>query len=315
MEIGGYIEFTQFNGSIFHDDAIALNSGRNCLAYLIESKNIKRIAIPKFLCDSVSDICKKYNLDIRYYSIGKDFLPQILQHEDGEWIYLVNYYGQIDNNQIVEFKQKYKNIIVDNVQAFFQKPVQNVDTIYTCRKFFGVSDGAFLYTDKKIDRKLEIDISYNRMIHLLGRYEETASMHYTEYTNNEMEFSSLPLRRMSKLTRNLLRGINYDEISAVRERNFLILDNMLCDLNQINLRMPCGAFMYPLYMPNGVDIRKKLQEEEIYIPTLWSDVFEICDESETEFDMAKNILPLPCDQRYNIDDMLCMVEKIKMYLK
>lgn len=26
-------------------------------------------------------------------------------------------------------------------------PVENVDTLYICRKFFGVADGAFLYTD------------------------------------------------------------------------------------------------------------------------------------------------------------------------
>lgn len=315
MEIGGYIEFAQFNGSIYHENALALNSGRNCLAYLIEAKHIQRIVIPKFLCDSVSDICKKYNLKIRYYSIEKDFLPRDMALEKDEWLYIVNYYGQIDNRLIREFKEKYGNIIVDNVQAFFQTPVDGVDSIYTCRKFFGVPDGAYLYTDKKICRELETDISYNRMIHLMGRYEESASQHYSEYTDNEAEFYNLPLRKMSKLTSNLLRGINYHEIRTIRERNFLFLDSKLCNINQLKLKVTCGAFMYPLYLPNGSDIRKKLQKEKIYISTLWSDVFNLCDESDVEFDMAKNILPLPCDQRYNLGDMLFMLEKIKLYLK
>lgn len=314
MEIGGYIEFTQFNGSIFHDDAIALNSGRNCLAYLIESKNIKRIAIPKFLCDSVSDICKKYNLDIRYYSIGKDFLPQILQHEDGEWIYLVNYYGQIDNNQIVKFKQKYENIIVDNVQAFFQMPLGDTDTIYTCRKFFGVPDGAFLYTDKKLNCDLENDVSMNRISHLLGRLEENANKHYSEYIVNEEAFINLPIRKMSLLTENLLRSIDYKIVQITRERNFLYLDNKLGVYNKLKLQVPVGAFMYPLYLANGADIRKKLQEEKIYIPTLWPDVFDVCNESDLEYDMAKNILPIPCDQRYSLEDMEYMVSEVEKCL-
>lgn len=314
MEIGGYIEFTQFNGSIFHDDAIALNSGRNCLAYLIESKNIKRIAIPKFLCDSVSDICKKYNLDIRYYSIGKDFLPQILQHEDGEWIYLVNYYGQIDNNQIVKFKQKYENIIVDNVQAFFQMPLGDTDTIYTCRKFFGVPDGAFLYTDKKLNCDLENDVSMNRISHLLGRLEENANKHYSEYIINEEAFINLPIRKMSLLTENLLRSIDYKIVQITRERNFLYLDNKLGVYNKLKLQVPVGAFMYPLYLANGADIRKKLQEEKIYIPTLWPDVFDVCNESDLEYDMAKNILPIPCDQRYSLEDMEYMVSEVEKCL-
>lgn len=314
MEIGGYIEFTQFNGSIFHDDAIALNSGRNCLAYLIESRNIKRIAIPKFLCDSVSDICKKYNLDIRYYSIGKDFLPQILQHEDGEWIYLVNYYGQIDNNQIVKFKQKYENIIVDNVQAFFQMPLGDTDTIYTCRKFFGVPDGAFLYTDKKLNCDLENDVSMNRISHLLGRLEENANKHYSEYIVNEEAFINLPIRKMSLLTENLLRSIDYKIVQITRERNFLYLDNKLGVYNKLKLQVPVGAFMYPLYLANGADIRKKLQEEKIYIPTLWPDVFDVCNESDLEYDMAKNILPIPCDQRYSLEDMEYMVSEVEKCL-
>ena len=42
-EIGGYIEFPEYNGNIFHKNAIALNSARNCLAYLIESKKINNM--------------------------------------------------------------------------------------------------------------------------------------------------------------------------------------------------------------------------------------------------------------------------------
>lgn len=69
--------------------------------------------------------------------------------------------------------------------------------------------------------------------------------------------------------------------------------------------------MYPLYIEGGSEIRKKLQAKKIFIPTLWPAVFKLCGENELEYDMAKNILPIPVDQRYGIEDMEYIVEEIK----
>ena len=69
--------------------------------------------------------------------------------------------------------------------------------------------------------------------------------------------------------------------------------------------------MYPLYIENGAVIRKQLQAKNIFIPTLWPAVFNLCEENELEYDMAKNILPIPVDQRYGIEDMKYIVEEIR----
>ena len=68
--------------------------------------------------------------------------------------------------------------------------------------------------------------------------------------------------------------------------------------------------MYPLHVENGAELRKELQKEKIYIPTLWPAVLDICREGELEYDMAKNILPLPVDQRYTTDDMQHIVQTL-----
>lgn len=69
--------------------------------------------------------------------------------------------------------------------------------------------------------------------------------------------------------------------------------------------------MYPLYIENGAKIRKKLQKEKIYIPTLWADVLAHCKQSELEYDMAQNILPLPLDQRYTLENMEYMIKVLE----
>lgn len=314
LEIGGFIEFPSFKGRLYHDNALALNSARNCLAYLIETKKIRKIALPKFLCASVEYVCKQANVQISYYSVGSNFMPRELKTSEDEWLYLVNYYGQIGNREIERIKKNKDLLIVDNVQAYFQMPVKGVDTIYTCRKFFGVPDGAFLYTDSLIPRPLDRDQSANRMIHLLGRFEDTASKYYAVYIENEDAFETLPLRKMSKVTENLLRAIDYVYVRKRREDNYRYLQDFFCDFNKLELKMPEGSFMYPLYISNGYEIRKELRKKKIYIPILWPDVLNCCDESELEYDMAKNILPLPCDQRYDLNTMNYIAEEVKRYL-
>ena len=62
-------------------------------------------------------------------------------------------------------------------------------------------------------------------------------------------------------------------------------------------------------------IRKKLQEKKIYIPTLWPAVFDVCSDNDLEYDMAKNILPLPCDQRYSQNHMAMIWKEVKKCIR
>ena len=311
QEFGGYIELDKYELPLLHEGAIALNCGRNALAYLIKARNIKKILIPKFLCDSIQKLCKRENVQYKYYSIGKDFLPSSIDLASDEWLYIVNFYGQISNEILEMLVNQYQRVIIDNVQAYFQMPISNVDTIYTCRKFFGVADGAFLYTDAKLGQNLELDESFDRMRFLLGRFERTAAEFYSEYAANNDMFENEPIKKMSKLTDNLLRGIQYEKVKRIRTENFKLLHTEFSDVNKLVLTVPNGAFMYPLYIENGTEIRKKLQKEKVYIPTLWPDVFDVCEPFELEYDLAANILPLPCDQRYDENDILNLINIIK----
>lgn len=313
-EYGGYIELDTYTGKEFHSKALPLNCGENCLAYLIRKYNVKKLYLPYFCCGSVSEPCRKNGVLVEYYHVGFDFRPRFKRDlQASEWFYLVNFYGQISNEEITDYKRKYQNLIVDNVQAFFQMPVQNVDTLYSCRKFFGVADGAYLYTAAN-EMELEEDCSYGRMNFLLGRFEKGANEFYNEYVENNERLSDEPVKKMSKLTHNLLRAIDYERVEDLRTRNFAQLHEQFSALNSLNLRIADGAFMYPLYIENGIEIRKILQQKKIYVPTLWPDVLALCGEQTLEYNMAANILPLPVDQRYDVDDMIYIASEVKKCL-
>lgn len=314
-EIGGYIELDRYRLKMLHEGAVALNCGRNALAYLIKAKNIKKIKMPYFMCDSVFEVCKKYCVEISFYHIDETFKPVDVTFENDEWFYLSNFYGQLTKEYIAELKNRFGRIIVDNAQAYFDMPISGVDTLYTCRKFFGVADGAFLYTDSKLDEELPIDESFERMHFLLGRFERTASEFYSENVANNDLFETEPIKKMSKLTDNLLHAIDYSFVKERRTENFSLYHEKLGKINRLKLREVKGAFAYPLLVENGAEIRKKLQHKKIYIPTLWPNVVEEMPENSLEYRLAKDIMPLPVDQRYREEDVTYVVEEIKKCTK
>ena len=309
-EIGGYFGLEPLISNEFYSDLIAVNNARNALLYLLKARKIKKLYIPYFLCDSVSGLCKREGYVYEYYNITEDFLPIFEKNlEDGEYLYIVNYYGQIDNYNIICLKNKFKNIIFDNVQAFFQKPVEGIDTVYSCRKFFGVPDGGYIATNAVLIEDLENDISKDRMKHILGRFEgKCASDYYGDFKANDHSFVELELRSMSKLTHNILGAIDYEAVMQKREENFTFLHKYLGDKNKLKLRIPVGPYAYPFYCENGMAVKKKLAEKKIFVATLWPNVLDM--EGTLEKDYAENILPLPCDQRYDLEDMMRIVEEV-----
>lgn len=312
-EIGGYFQLDQLINKPYHENLVELNTGRNALLYLVNAKKIRKIYLPCYLCNSVSDMLNRHKIDYEYYHIGRDFLPIFGKElRNDEYLYIVNYYGQMIDDVIWEFKSKYKNIILDNTQSFFQKPMPGVDTIYSCRKYFGLPDGAYLSTDVIWDERLEEDESSSRMKHILGRYEGQASDFYNEFKKNDESFKELPIKKMSKLTRNILGAIDYEKIIQSRNRNFEYLHGSLKHTNILDIKLPYGSFTYPYYVENGIEVRKKLAQRKIYIPTLWPNVLKENLEDSIEYDYAANILPLPCDQRYGGEDMEYIVRELRI---
>ena len=303
-EIGGYIEFETYHGKEYHSDAIALNSGRHCLAYLIESLGIQHIWIPYYLCSSIKEICTQCGVNISYYRVKADFTPNFdFFIQDNEYLFVVNYYGQLSNEYIKKLSVNYPHLIVDNTQAFFQMPVVGVHTLYSCRKFFGVPDGGYLYTDQKLKRELPVDISYRRMNFLLARFETNASDHYHEYVENNALFRNEPLKKMSKLTHNLMKGIDYDTVKNKREENFSYLHEHLKEINLLSPTTPIGPYCYPFMIKEGSIMRRQIIEQKIYIPQLWPEVLSSTATESIEYRYTRDILPLPCDQRYGIAEL------------
>lgn len=317
-EIGGYLELDEYQGKEYYSELLALNCGRNALAYVVESRGYKKVFVPDYCCDSVYAGIAKGGASIDVYPVGADFRPIFAGRvEKREAVLIVNFYGQLFEEELLSYQQRWGRIIVDNTQSFFQKPLWGMDTIYSCRKFFGVPDGAYVATDLNDCKHFERDISARRVLFVLGRYDENAEKYYEMASHNNEVFSGEPIKYMSRLTRNMLRGLDYEWIAERRERNAAFLHDQLGDLNEIECHIPRGAFMYPFYSStySGAAFRAYLHRQKIFVPCLWPDVLQREATSSLAYRMANNIMPLPCDQRYNEEDMQLIVDKVNDFLR
>lgn len=310
-EIGGYLAFPEYKGKMLYKDGILLNSGRNCLEYLIKEKNIKKLFIPYYLCDCVEQTLKNNNVEIQYYHIKENFYPNIEGVSKNEWLLVVNYYGIISTRYLKVLSNDYK-LIVDNTQNYFTKPIKSAYTIYSCRKYFGVADGGVLFGNvgRNIYDNLSVSVSYDNMKHLLGRFEKSASEYYSEFKKNEKRIESEEIKQMSSLTKNILHSLNYKKIKKERLGNFKIYLKELNKLNETPLSVKFGTFAYPFMHKDAEKIKEKLIKQDVYIPTLWPNCLLLPTEN-IEYKLAKNVLPLPCSQDCKKEDINKIIQIIK----
>lgn len=312
-EIGGYFELEDFGGKEYYPNLYKVNLGRTALRWLLEGRGYTKIYLPVFLCESVTEACEQRGIRISRYQLDAELNVLLPRKKLGEseCLYLVNYYGQLTDEKILAYQKIFGNIIVDHTHAFFQKPLKGVDTLYSCRKFWGVSDGAYLSTDAGFTEEIPQDYSADRMKHILGRYERDAGTYYKDMLKNAAGYEHMEIRRMSALTRNLLKGIDYEKAAQKREENYEILAGLLGSDSVFNRVIPKAPFVYPYFHVNGPELRKRLAEHKIFVPVYWKNVMETCGRDSLEYHWAADILPLPCDQRYGPEEMEYMATVVK----
>jgi len=310
--IGGYFELELRQGEHYHQNALKLNTARNCLEYVLKTKQYKKIFIPYYTCEVILEPIKKLKIEYEFYHINQKLEPiQEYKLFDNEAFLYTNYFG-LKQKTVQRLINHYgKSLIVDNSQAFYAKPMEGIDTFYSARKFFGVPDGAYLYTNEYLNEELEQDISYARMSHLLKRIDIDAETGYGDFQQNDNLLVNQPIKKMSNLTDKLLKSIDYETARLRRRKNYEILSKQLQKENQIKFDFDEGTvpMAYP-YFSNNKDLRNKLIKDKIFVAKYWKNVLEWCMLDSLEYKFVEMLMPLPIDQRYDKKSMLKIVNLI-----
>lgn len=307
--IGGFFELELRRGSHYHPDALRLNSGCNALRHILTSRGCRKLYMPDFICPSMVRTARSVGADCVFYSLTDSLRPARLPDiEEDAMLLGVNYFALCGDVMAELARHCGNRLIVDNAQAFFAAPLPGIDTIYSPRKFFGVPDGAYLYTATPLSATVEQAHSSGRMAHLLQRTDYSPQEAYDAFRRNEESLLAEPVALMSKLTEALLCNIDYEAAARARRENFAALHEELRALNLMqDLSLPEDSvpMAYP-FVTDDASLRSRLIEHQIFVPLLWPGVI-----GESALRHAERILPLPVDQRYDVAVMQRIGEIIK----
>ena len=311
--IGGYFELEARKGRHYHDGAIRLNTARNCFEYVLRVRTCRKVYVPYYTCEVMLEPIQKLGLDYEFYHINGQLEPVELPDlgQDDAFLY-TNYFG-LKQNCVKRLSSLYgQQLIVDNAQAFYDMPIEGIDTFYSARKFFGVADGAYLYTDKPTSRVFEQDSSFQRMSHLLKRLDLGAEEGYRDFRRNDDDLIGQDIKSISKLTDAILSGIDYDSARRKRRENYQYLHQVLKDSNRLQLPLDNNTvpMVYP-YLTGDASLKNRLIENKIFVATYWPNVFLWCNSADWEFELAQNTVFLPIDQRYDLNDMDRIIDTIQ----
>lgn len=319
--IGGFFELElPSEKQEYHEPAYRFNLARAALAGHLISAGCEKVYLPAYCCSSLSDTLRSLGVKFSFYNVGLDLNPlSDIQPKENESFLYVNYFG-VKGDVVAELEGVYgERLIVDNSQSFFSPPPELGAAIYSARKFFGVPDGAYLYSDRFEPSRVKLEKAEYSAEHLIQRVEYGPEEAYPRYRESEKKLRESGLREMSGFSRRLLAACNYREVAQKRLANFSTLHSGLKALNLLQNVSFDGILdgssaivpmVYPLLVKEGEAIRNQLIKNRVYVAKYWQDVVDNEMSSGIEKELVQNLIPLPIDQRYSTEHMLFIIDVI-----
>jgi len=316
--IGGFFEMEEIglNADPYHKlESLKLVNGRSALFVLLDYLKPRKVLLPFYSCDSLLQPILKLGIPFDYYSVDEGLLPQTGNFEESDFFIFINYFGLLEKELLAFAAEKnIKNFVVDNTQSFFSRP-KDYYAFNSARKFFGVTDGAFLFLNSEpVSEKLSPSFFNNDFLRL--RKDGNLQMSYALYKENELK-QPCGMYQMSGDSDEILKRLNYSAIADKRKKNFIYLHNNLGSFNtfKFTLSPDTVPFAYP-FVPVKQVQKQLLYDSGIFFPTLWEEVrAKNIIGFNWERKLSSYLIPLPIDHRYSLEDMDYIIKHILNQLK
>ncbi len=304
--IGGYYSVQINKSNEKFDNCIHLVSARYAFELILKTVSPKKVYLPSYICDVMVSILSKMSVEYEFYHLSDNFVPLVedIALSEKEYFLLVDYFG-VSSNLLPRLISQFggDKIILDCSQSLFFHSTEVLATLYSPRKFLGLPDGGILKTNLDIERPSVRDTtSYKRLTHLFIRYDRHAEDGYNFYQKAEEQIGKIE-GGMSNLTRSLLDSYDLNEIERKRKDNYNYLHDKLGKHNKLNIAGNFPALVYPFLINHGIELKKHLAKNRVYLATYWPDALHRDKLTEFEVDLVNNLLAIPCDQRYSTSDL------------
>lgn len=320
------------NNSLLPQNVSWYLSGRSALNAILDdicsSNKFKAAALPSWCCDSMIKPFLSHGLSVKFYSVYLDENRHLVQEIDSihaDVKLIMDYFG---------FKNcpKYEKdsmVIRDITHSFFNNNDYHVDYVFgSLRKWTGFYTGGFAWSNVSefdVQSLVPDDVEYvslrKKAMEMKENYIECFdgnksflpmfSQAEEWLDNNEIIYSS------TERDLNAFEHLDVNLIKTKRHENAAVL---LDRLSKFSFIKSINDDEYPLFVPifienkNRDGLRRFLIDNKIYCPVHWgiSEYHKLKDIEKRVYDEELSII---CDQRYSIDEMVYIADKIEEYLR
>lgn len=313
------------------------------IAFSLEESN-KNVLIPAYTCNTVITPFEEAGWKCNFFSIKKDLridtqnLCKSIELHKPSLLLLHPYFGMDLNKEEVQILQFIRNnnvkIVIDLTQCIFSAEQYSFASfiVASYRKWMPIPDGGYLLnvsdsvhikqpeTENKEFTENKIAAMYLRGMYFGNGEQRTKdiSIRLNKLAEHYVDSHIIP-HKMSLVAYNLLNSEDKDYNQASRFVNYSYLYKNIKENIRVtkvckNIKdLTTAPLYFTLYVQNRLELRKLLAQNSVYAPDIWpveDNRVLINDDVRYIYD---HLLAIPCDQRYDENDMQRVVEIINQF--
>lgn len=333
--IGGLFGFAEMDGDsckpppFLGSNRVLLANARSGVWLAVKLMKAHRVWVPSYLCHTILDGIRAAGTEARFYEVDDRLQVSSIDWTQavsrGDLVVLIDFFGWPCNPSFKSvLHEKGAWILEDACQAMLSDSTgEDVDfTLLSPRKFLGVPDGAVLCCKCN-----EIDLQNVRLeappedwwlesflAMQLRREQDLCGINRAWFEHYRRFDAGHPIGAyaMSQLSQALLlHTFDYEAIARRRIENYRVLAERLgrfALLPQLSDGVvPLG---FPARFPERDRLREALFKADIYPPVHWKLDGVVPRQFDRSHRLSAQIMTLPCDQRYDSEDMERMAETV-----
>jgi hypothetical protein len=326
-------------------NVVLTTSGRGALSLLLDhvKPRVKSVLLPSYICDSVILPFEQAGYELTYYDVDKYLKPinidMIKNSNVGIFLHM-GYFGfstnEILSDLILSLKSESVITIEDVTHTLFSqqnKPIESDYIIGSIRKWFGIPSGGFLATDRIMNFEL-IDANddfinirrsslYQKFEYMNSGNKSIKSTYLSGFNKAEHILDGdIKPYKIDYESEVIIKNLDNKELQSARQRNYDFLLKHLKDVDGIevifnDVENDVTPMFFPIYVKSNRDeLRRRLIEKEIYCPVHWPTPKQVNGHLNiTTKSIYDSILSIPCDQRYQIEDMRRIINEIVSFFE
>ncbi|UDM73882.1 aspartate aminotransferase family protein [Vagococcus fluvialis] len=321
-------------------NSVLTSSGRGAISLVLE--NIKPmnklVLLPIYICESVISTFEKYNYTVLYYDLNEDFSPQLPMLENIGVFFHMGYFGFATNESIfkeIEIMKQSGVIVIEdithNLFSCLQEESNSHYYVGSIRKWLGIPSGGFVSGIKELNIKSDVQTNFVNLrienfklkkVYLSSKEELLKKVFLKGFSRAEavLDKDSKPYKIDPK-SFEIISNYSVEKLKRIRRQNYSYLLGKIGQCQNVQVVFEdIKKNITPLFFlidagKNRDELRAYLAANEIYCPVHWP----IAKQVESTIinykirDVYSNMISIPCDQRYGIEDMERIVQVISAF--